>query len=154
MLPGAIFYLLVDYAIWKRVEKNYYGDTVVFNGISKALGETRKEYTEKGHTKKFRYPGWIKWTFIDYRRCKLTIKLGNESLALDAIPFKRRDGYPASKMRITIPKSDYCELKSKVRIKMASGSSYKAFKVVAVYDKYENELEVPVERYRNALREG
>lgn len=38
----------------------------VFNGIQKALEETRKEYTETGRTEKFDYPGWTKWTLIKH----------------------------------------------------------------------------------------
>ena len=120
------YYLQADYAIRERTKRaNHYGDTVVFNGIQKALEETRKEYTETGRTEKFIYPGWTKWTLIKHRRCKLTIKeLSNGVLAIDAKPMKRRDENEAPQMLITIPRADYCELKKKVRIKTAPNSRY------------------------------
>ena len=135
-----LFYLQTDYAIRKRIDSDYYGDTVVYNGIQKALEETRREYVKKGRTEMFAYPGWIKWTLIDHRRCKLTIKeLSNGALALDAMPLKRRDDYKVPEMLITIPRADYCELKSKIRIKTAPNSSCKSFKDDAeiVFDSFE-----------------
>lgn len=120
------YYLQADYAIRERTRiANHYGDTVVFNGVQKALADVRKDYTETGRTEKFFYPGWTKWTLIKHRRCKLTIKeLKDGVLALDAIPLKRRDENEAPMMLITVPKADYCELKKKIRIKTAPGSKY------------------------------
>lgn len=120
------YYLQADYAIRERTRAaNHYGDTVVFNGVQKALSEVRKEYTEKGRTEKYVYPGWTKWTLIKHRRCKLTIKeLKDGALALDAKPMKRRDEKEAPMMLITVPKADYCELKNKIRIKTAPRSRY------------------------------
>lgn len=120
------YYLQADYAIRERTRiANHYGDTVVFNGVQKALADVRKDYTETGRTEKFFYPGWTKWTLIKHRRCKLTIKeLKDGVLALDAIPLKRRNENEAPMMLITVPKADYCELKKKIRIKTAPGSKY------------------------------
>ena len=120
------YYLQADYAIRERTKAvNHYGDSVVFNGIQKALAEARKEYTEKGRTEKFAYPGWTKWTLTKYRRCKLTIKeLKNGVLAIDATVLKRRDEDKAPMMLITVPRADYCKLKKKIRIKTAPESCY------------------------------
>ena len=126
METAYFYYLQADYAIRKRTENaNQYGDTVVFNGIRKALEETRKEYTETGRKEKYIYPGWTKWTLIKHRRCKLTIKeLKNGVLAIDAKPLKRHDENEPPQMLITIPRADYCELKKKIRIKTAPNSRY------------------------------
>ncbi len=63
------YYLQADFAIRKRTAAaNHYGDTVVFNGVQKALEEVRKEYTKKGRTEQFFYPGWTKWTLLKHRR--------------------------------------------------------------------------------------
>lgn len=120
------YYLQADYAIRERTRiANHYGDTVVFNGVQKALADVRKEYTKTGRTEKFYYPGWTKWTLIKHRRCKLTIKeLKDGVLALDVTPLKRRDEKEAPMMLITIPKADYCALRKKIRIKTASESKY------------------------------
>ena len=122
------YYLQADYAIRERTAKaNHYGDTVVFNGIQKALKQVREEYTDHGRTEKFEYPGWTKWTLIKHRRCKLTIKeLKGGVLSIDARSMKRRDEQEAPKMLITIPKADYCELKDKIHIKTSANSKYKA----------------------------
>ena len=123
------YYLQADHAIRERTKAtNYYGDTVVFNGIQKALAEMRKEYTEKGHTEKFIYPGWTKWALIKHRRCRLLIKeLKGGVLALDATVLKRRDEEEVPQMLITVPKADYCALRKKIRIKTAPESHYKSF---------------------------
>lgn len=120
------YYLQADYAIRERTKRaNHYGDTVVYNGVQKALSEVRREYTETGRTEKFIYPGWTKWTLIKHRRCKLTIKeLKDGVLAIDAVTLKRRDEKEAPMMLITIPRADYCELKKKIRIKTAPGSKF------------------------------
>ncbi|WP_139355502.1 tetratricopeptide repeat protein [Oribacterium sp. C9] len=123
------YYLQADYAIRERIEYDCYGDTVVFNGIQKALEEARKEYTETGRTEEFKYPGWAKWTLIDHRRCRLTMKkFGDGALEINAMPLRRRDEDVAPKMLITIPKADYCELKDEVRINTANKSRYKIYK--------------------------
>ena len=121
------YYLQADYAIRKRIAMaNHYGDTVVFNGIQKALFDVRAEYTEKGRVEKFEYPVWTKWALIEHRRCKITIKeLKNGVLGLDVSPLKRRDEEKAPMMLITVPKADYCELKKKIRIKTAQESEFK-----------------------------
>ncbi len=120
------YYLQADYAIRERTKRaNHYGDTVVFNGVQKALEETRKKYTEKGRKEKFVYPGWVKLTLIENRRCKLTIKeLKEGALAIDATIMKRWDEKEAPMMLVTIPRADYCELRKKIRIKTAPGSRY------------------------------
>ena len=120
------YYLQADLAIRKRTEvANHYGDTVVFNGVQRALEETRKEYTEKGRTSHFRYPGWIDWTLIDHRRCRLQIReLKGGALQLTASPMKRRGEGKAPMMLIAVPKSDYCELKDKILLKTAANSTY------------------------------
>ena len=120
------YYLQADYAIRERTRiANHYGDTVVFNGVQKALDDVRKEYTETGRTEQFFYPDWTKWTLIKHRRCRLTIKgLKGGALALDAVPLKRRNEKEAPRRLITVPKADYCELKKKIRIKTAPGSQY------------------------------
>ena len=120
------YYLQADYAIRERTKAvNHYGDTVVFNGVQKALAEIRKDYTKKGRTEQFIYPGWTKWTLIKHRRCKLVIKeLKNGTLALDATVLKRRDEEEAPRMLITVPKADYCALRKKIRIKTAEKSRY------------------------------
>ena len=121
------YYLQADCAIRERTKAaNHYGDAVVFNGIQKALAEVRRDYTEKGRTEKFIYPGWIKWALIKHRRCKLVIKeLEDGALALDATVMKRRDEEEAPQMLITVPKADYCALRKKIQIKTAPGSRYK-----------------------------
>lgn len=121
------YYLQADFAIRERTKRyNHYGDSVVFNGVQKALGEVRKEYTEHGRTEQYVYPSWIRFALIGHRRAKIKIKeLTNGPLALDVSPMKRYDDKVVPKMLITIPKADYCELKSKIRIKTALNSSYK-----------------------------
>lgn len=123
------YYLQADYAIRERTKAaNHYGDTVVFDGIQKAIVEVRKEYTDKGRTEQLVYPGWTKWTLIKHRRCKLVIKELKEGvLALDATVLKRRDEKEAPRMLITVPKADYCALRKKIRIKTAPESHYKIF---------------------------
>ncbi|WP_031553606.1 tetratricopeptide repeat protein [Oribacterium sp. FC2011] len=122
------YYLQADYAIRKRLDLNFYGDTVVFNNIQKALEETRKEIVDKGRTVKFYSPGWTKWTLIKHRRCRLTIKeLSNGVLALDATPLKRRDEEAVPQMLITVPRADYCELRKSIRIKTAPEARYEIF---------------------------
>ncbi|MBO4846663.1 MAG: sel1 repeat family protein [Lachnospiraceae bacterium] len=123
------YYLQADFAIRKRTAvANHYGDTVVFNGIQKALEDVRKEYTTKGRTEKFIYPGWTKWTLIKHRGCKLKIKeLKDGVLSLTASPMKRFDEEKAPLMLITIPKADYCELRDRITIKTAKNSTYGIF---------------------------
>ena len=107
---------------------NYYGDTVVFTGIQKALEETRNEFVDKGRTVKFFSPGWTKWTLIKHRRCRLTIKELNDGvLALDATPLKRRDEEAVPQMLITVPRADYCELRKSIRIKTAPEAKYEIY---------------------------
>lgn len=120
------YYLQADFAIRKRTAvANHYGDTVVFNGVQKALEEVRKEYTKKSRTEQFFYPGWTKWTLIKHRRCRLKIKeLKDGVLSLSASPMKRFDENKAPLMLITIPKADYCELRDKITIKTAKNSTY------------------------------
>ena len=120
------YYLQADLAIRKRVEAyNHYGDSVVFNGIQKALMEVRQEYTDKGKTIKFRYPGWTEWTLIDHRRCRLRIKeLKNGVISLSALPIKRRHEKTAPQMLITVPQADYCELRKNIKIHTSKDSSY------------------------------
>ena len=115
-------------AIRKRIDSNYYGDTVVFTGIQKALEETRKEFVDKGRTVKFFSPGWTKWTLIKHRRCSLTIKELNDGvLALDATPLKSRDEESVPQMLITVPRADYCELRKSIRIKTAPEAKYEIY---------------------------
>ena len=122
------YYLQADYAIRKRIDLNFYGDTVVFKNIQKALEETRKEFVDKGRTVKFFTPGWTKWTLIKHRRCRLNIKELNKGvLALDATPLKRRDEEAVPQMLITVPRADYCELKRTIRIKTAPEAKYEVF---------------------------
>ena len=120
------YYLQADLAIRKRTETaDHYGDTVVFNGVQRALEEVRKEYTEKGRTTKFEKPGWLNWTLIKHRRCKMTVReLKNGALQLTASPMKRRNEEKAPLMLVTVPKADYCELLDKVKIKTANDSTY------------------------------
>lgn len=120
------YYLQADLAIRKRTQvANHYGDTVVFNGVQKALEEVRKEYTDKGRTEHFIYPGWTKWALIKHRRCKLKIKeLKDGVLSLTASPMKRYDEEKAPLMLITIPKADYCELRDRITIKTVKNSTY------------------------------
>lgn len=135
------YYLQADYAIRERTRvANHYGDTVVFNGVQKALADVRNEYTKTGRIETFYNPGWIKWTLIDHRRCKLIIKeLKDGVLAIDASPMKRRKEKEAPKMLITVPKADYCELRKKIRIKTAPGSKYGTTneKSEIIFDSYE-----------------
>ncbi len=120
------YYLQADFAIRKRTQvADHYGDTVVFNGVQKALEEVRKEYTKKGRTEQFIYPGWTKWALIKHRRCRLKIKKLKEGvLSVTASPVKRFDEDKAPLMLITIPRADYCELRDKITIKTAKNSSY------------------------------
>ena len=120
------YYLQADLAIRKRTEvANHYGDTVVFNGVQRALEEVRQEYTEKGRTEYFVNPIWLNWTLIKHRRCKMKIReLKEGALLLTASPMKRRDENKAPLMLIAIPKADYCELKDKITIRTAPSSTY------------------------------
>ena len=120
------YYLQADFAIRKRTQvANHYGDTVVFNGVQKALEVVRKEYTDKGRTENFVYPGWTKWTLIKHRRCRLKIKkLKDGILSITASPMKRFDEDKAPLMLITIPKADYCEMRAKITIKTAKNSTF------------------------------
>ena len=120
------YYLQADLAIRKRTEvANHYGDTVVFNGVQRALEETRQEYTKKCRTSHYRNPFWLEWTLIDHRRCKLKIReLKGGALQLKASPMKRRNERKAPLMLIAVPMSDYCELKDKIHIKTAANSTY------------------------------
>lgn len=120
------YYLQADLAIRKRTEvAGHYGDTVVFNGIQRALEETRQVYTDKGRTIKFQYPGWIRWCLFDHRRCKLQIReLKEGALSLTVSTMKRRDEDKAPLMLVTVPKSDYCELVDKITIKTSKYSQY------------------------------
>lgn len=120
------YYLQADLAIRKRTEvANHYGDTVVFNGVQRALEETRQEYTKKCRTSHYRNPFWLEWTLIDHRRCKLKIReLKGGALQLTASPMKRRNERKAPLMLIAVPQSDYCELKDKILIKTAANSTY------------------------------
>lgn len=121
------YYLQADLAIRKRTEvANHYGDTVVFNGVQRALEEVRQEYTEKGRTEYFVNPIWINWTLIKHRRCKMKIReLKEGALQLTASPMKRRDENKAPLMLIAIPKADYCELKDKIMVRTAPNSTYR-----------------------------
>ena len=121
------YYLQADLAIRKRTQvANHYGDTVVFTGVQKALEGVRKEYTDRGRTERFIYPGWTNWTLIKHRRCRLNIReLKDGILSLTASPMKRYDEDKAPLMLITIPKADYCELREKITVKTAKNSTYK-----------------------------
>lgn len=134
------YYLQADLAIRKRVETaNHYGDTVVYNGIQHAIEEVRQEYHDKGRKLKFG-PGWINWTLIDHRWCKMKIReLKGGALSLKASPVKRRDEEASPMMLITVAKSDYCELKDSILITTSENSS---FEVIGdgnefIYDSYE-----------------
>ena len=120
------YYLQADLAIRKRTEvANHYGDTVVFNGVQRALEEVRQEYTEKGRTEYYVNPIWLNWTLIKHRRCKMKIReLKEGALQLTASPMKRRDENKAPLMLIAIPKADYCELKDKIMVRTAPNSTY------------------------------
>ncbi len=120
------YYLQADLAIRKRTEvADHYGDSVVFNGVQRALEEVRKEYTDKGRKTYFRNPGWLNWTLIKHRRCRIKIReLKNGALQLTASPIKRRDEKKAPLMLVTIPRSDYCELRDRISIKTAANSTY------------------------------
>ena len=121
------YYLQADLAIRKRTEStNYYGDSVVFNGIQRSLEEIRQEYTRKGRKIINSWPFWTGWTLIDNRRCKIKIReLKNGSLQLSASPMKRRSEKKCPLMLITVSKADYCDLKSKIIIRTAENSTYK-----------------------------
>ncbi len=123
------YYLQADYAIRERTKvANHYGDTVVFNGIQKAITEVKAEYTERGRSVKFFYPEWTKWVLINHRRCKLVInKLKDDVLAIDATVLKRKNEDKAPQMFITVSKADYCALRKKIRIKTAQKSRYETF---------------------------
>ena len=120
------YYLQADLAIRKRTEvADHYGDTVVFNGVQRALEEVRKEYAEKGRKTIFANPRWLSWTLIDHRRCKLKIReLEDGVLSLTTSPMKRRDEERAPLMLITIPKSDYCELTDKFKLRTYKNCEY------------------------------
>ncbi len=120
------FYLQADYAIRQRISvANHYGDTSVYTGIQKSLNSIRSEYTEHRRTLKFVYPGWIDWTLIDHRRCKLKIrKLKNGVLGIDASPVNRYDENEPPMMLITVPEADHCELYKKIRIKTAPNTKF------------------------------
>lgn len=119
------FYLQADYAIRLRMkESNYYGDNVVFERIQKAMAEVREKYTDRHRSVKFAPPVWEKWVLIAHRCCKLRIKeLKEGAYALDFTPMKRKDDEGGIKMLITIPPADYCELRTKLRIKTSEHSA-------------------------------
>ena len=120
-------YLEADLAIRERVKAaNHYGDTVVYNGIQRALQETRELYTEKKKTIIFSYyPGWIKWMTVGHRRCRLTIKeLSEGILSIKAQILPRYDENKEFKTLITVPSADYSELKKSIRLKTKDDSSY------------------------------
>lgn len=121
------YYLEADLAIRERVKAaNHYGDTVVYNGIQKALQETRELYTEKKKTIIFSYyPGWIKWMTVGHRRCRLTIKeLSEGVLSIKAQILPRYDENKEFKTLITVPSVDYSELRKSIRLKTKDDSSY------------------------------
>lgn len=121
------YYLEADLAIKKRVKAaTHYGDTVVYNGIQKALQETRELYKEKKKTIIFSYyPGWVKWMTAGHRRCRLTIKeLSEGVLSIKAQILPRYDENKEFKTLITVPSADYSELRKNIRLKTKEDSSY------------------------------
>ena len=124
---GAYFYYLqADLAIRKRIEEtDYYGDTVVYNNIQRALAEARKEYTV--HTRKviWDHPGWKDRIFGQGMICRMKIrelKDGALSLTVHTVAGYDEEDDPA--VLLTVPGADYCDLVREIRLHTAKYSTY------------------------------
>lgn len=121
------FYLEADYAIRKRIEKyNFYGDTVVYNGIQKALAEAKEKYKNHKNKKVFRhFPEWVKWMTIEDRKCKLKItELEDRKLSIKATILKKYyENYEVNTL-VTIPELGYSELRKDITLITEPGSIF------------------------------
>ncbi len=120
------FYLEADLAIRERVRvADHYGDTVVYNGIQKALRDIREELSERQKSYIFEYyPGWVDLMTVGHRRCCIKIEESDDGVLNINARILRRFDEKNIKTLITIPDIDYCELREDINIKTKEGSGY------------------------------
>lgn len=122
------FYCLqADYAIRKRLNFDCFGDGAVYNGIQKALNESKESFHKYIKTQKtVRYTDWkVLCTPVrTYGRCAKAVikKLTNGNVQITISATKSDYEFDARKNMIlfTVPEADYCNLLKKITFKMVN----------------------------------
>lgn len=115
------YYLQADYAIRKRIEYNHYGDTVVYNGIQKALTAAKEAFLEdykETYTIKEKVPRKLYRVLFEHRKGILSFKeLSDGNLSLRVRTEKHYDEEKAPKILLTECEAGYCELVNEIKLK-------------------------------------